>query len=35
VVNIKLKNQSQKADYSLFDASGRLVKNGSLKVKQN
>lgn len=31
VVNIKLKNQSQKADYSLFDASGRLVKNGSFK----
>lgn len=31
VVNIMLKNASQKADYQLFDASGRLVKNGSFK----
>lgn len=31
VVNIKLKNASQKADYKLFDASGRLVKTGVFK----
>lgn len=31
VVNILLKNSSQKANYSLFDASGRLLKNGSFK----
>ncbi|GAA5097005.1 zinc-dependent metalloprotease family protein [Chryseobacterium ginsengisoli] len=31
VVNVILKNQSQKADYSLFDASGRLIKNGNFK----
>lgn len=31
VVNVVLKNSSQKADYSLFDASGRLVKNGNFK----
>lgn len=31
VVNILLKNASQKADYKLFDASGRLVKEGSFK----
>ena len=31
VVNILLKNASQKADYKLFDASGRLVKEGNFK----
>lgn len=31
VVNISLKNSSQKANYTLFDASGRLIKNGSFK----
>lgn len=31
VVNIKLTNSSQKADYKLFDASGRLIKTGSFK----
>ncbi len=31
VVNIKLENSSQKADYKLFDASGRLIKTGSFK----
>ncbi|MCS3871344.1 hypothetical protein J3D55_004260 [Chryseobacterium ginsenosidimutans] len=31
VVNILLKNSSQKADYKLFDASGRLIKDGSFK----
>ncbi len=31
VVNIKLKNSSQKADYKLFDASGRLIQAGSFK----
>lgn len=31
VVNISLKNSSQKADYSLFDASGRLVKTGNFQ----
>jgi hypothetical protein len=31
VVNILLKNSSQKADYKLFDASGRLIKEGSFK----
>lgn len=31
VVNIKLKNSSQKAEYKLFDASGRLIKTGSFK----
>lgn len=28
VVNIKLKNSSQKADYKLYDASGRLIQTG-------
>ncbi|AZA56255.1 reprolysin-like metallopeptidase [Chryseobacterium shandongense] len=31
VVNIKLKNSSQKAEYKLFDASGRLIETGSFK----
>lgn len=31
VVNIKLKDSSQKAEYKLFDASGRLIKTGSFK----
>ncbi|MFC3159303.1 T9SS type A sorting domain-containing protein [Chryseobacterium arachidis] len=31
VVNISLKNTSQKANYTLFDASGRLLKNGNFK----
>ncbi|SMP16725.1 reprolysin-like metallopeptidase [Chryseobacterium profundimaris] len=31
VVNIKLKNASQKADYTLYDASGRLIQAGSFK----
>jgi hypothetical protein len=31
IVNILLKNSSQKADYKLFDASGRLIKEGSFK----
>ncbi|OPG95013.1 hypothetical protein B2I21_28410, partial [Chryseobacterium mucoviscidosis] len=31
VVNIRLKNSSQKADYTLYDASGRLIKEGSFK----
>lgn len=31
VVNILLKNASQNADYKLFDASGRLVKEGNFK----
>ncbi|WP_294284470.1 reprolysin-like metallopeptidase [uncultured Chryseobacterium sp.] len=31
VVTILLKNASQKADYQLFDTSGRLVKGGSFK----
>ncbi|MFP3597975.1 reprolysin-like metallopeptidase [Chryseobacterium sp. SIMBA_029] len=30
-VNILLKNSSQKAEYTLLDASGRLVKSGSFK----
>ncbi|AZA88192.1 T9SS C-terminal target domain-containing protein [Chryseobacterium shandongense] len=31
VVNIKLKDSSQKAEYKLFDASGRLIKTESFK----
>lgn len=31
VVNIKLKNTSEKADFKLFDASGRLLQTGSFK----
>jgi hypothetical protein len=31
LVNILLKHSSQKADYSLFDASGRLVKTGNFQ----
>jgi len=39
VVNVVLKNASQKADYTLFDASGRLITRGNFrgetKIKVN